>query len=125
MHSAASGIASSYKDLLGLRRHDPPELEVNEAVIKSTATGKHHVYKIRGRDHLGDIEVLRRFREFDTLRKVLYSRFLGLYVPPIPEKKAMGKTEGLFVEERQFFLDRFVKEISQLPYLYEVRNPMV
>lgn len=122
MHSAASGIASSYKDLLGLRRHDPPEFEVNEAVIKSTATGKHHVYKIRGRDYLGELEVLRRFREFDTLRKVLYSRFLGLYVPPIPEKKAMGKTEGMFVEERQFFLDRFVKEISQLPYLYEVSH---
>jgi len=51
MHSAASGIASSYKDLLGLRRHEPPELEVGEAVIKSTATGKHHVYKVKGRDH--------------------------------------------------------------------------
>jgi hypothetical protein len=78
------------------------------------------VYKVKGRDHLGEIELLRRFREFDTLRKTFYSRFLGLYVPPIPEKKAMGKTEGLFVEERQFFLDRFLKEVAQLPYLYEV-----
>jgi hypothetical protein len=71
------------------------------------------------RDLHGEFEILRRFREFDTLRKTLYSRFLGLYVPPIPEKKAMGKTEGLFVEERQFFLDRFLKEICNLPYLYE------
>jgi sorting nexin-1/2 len=80
-------------------------------VIKSTATGKHHVYKVKGRDHQGEIDITRRFREFDTLRKVFYSRFLGLYVPPIPEKKTMGKTEGLFVEERQFFLDRFLKEV--------------
>lgn len=62
---------------------------------------------------------MRRFREFDTLRKVLFGRFLGLYVPPIPEKKAMGKTEGIFVEERQYFLDKFLKDICQLPYLYE------
>lgn len=119
MHSAAGGIANNFKDLMGLRKHEPPEIEVGEAVIKSTATGKFHAYKVKGRDHVGEFEVLRRFREFDTLRKTLYSRFLGLYVPPIPEKKAMGKTEGLFVEERQYFLDRFLKELCQLPYLYE------
>lgn len=119
MSSVANGIASSYKDLLGLRKHDPPEIEVGQPTIKSGTASKHHVYRVKGRDHHGEFEVLRRFREFDTLRKVFFARFLGLYVPPIPEKKAVGKTEGIFVEERQFFLDKFMKEISQLPYLYE------
>lgn len=68
---------------MGLRKYEPPEVDVCEPVIKSG----HHVYKVRGRDHCGEFEALRRFREFDLLRKVLYSRFLGLYVPPIPEKK--------------------------------------
>jgi hypothetical protein len=36
---------------------------------------------------MGDVEVFRRFRHFHELREVLFSRFLGLYVPPIPEKK--------------------------------------
>jgi PX domain len=112
-------VANSFKDLLGLRKYEPPEIEVLEPIVKSGAASKHHVYKVKGRDHLGEFEVMRRFREFDNLRRVFYSRFLGLYVPPIPEKKAMGNTEGLFIEERLYFLDRFMKEVCQLPYLYE------
>jgi len=115
MASVASGIANTYKDLLGLRKHDPPEIEVCEPTLYKG----HHVYRVKGRDHNGEFDVLRRFREFDLLRKVLYSRFLGLYVPPIPEKKAMGKTDNMFVEERLYFLDRFLKETCRLPYLYE------
>ena len=53
------------------------------------------------------------------LRNVLFHRFMGLYVPPIPEKKAMGNTEDVFVQERRFFLDKFMKDIAGLPYLYE------
>jgi hypothetical protein len=89
MASVADGIASSFKDIMGLRRYEPPEIEVCEPAVKSGTASKHTVYKVKGRDHLGDFEALRRFREFDQLRKVFYSRFLGLYVPPIPEKKAM------------------------------------
>lgn len=110
------GIANTYKDVIGLRRYDPPEISVSEPQIKN---GSHHVYKVKGRDHVGEFEVFRRFREFDQFRKTLYSRFLGLYVPPIPEKKAMGKKDEMLVEERQFFLDRFMRSICELPYLYE------
>lgn len=80
------GVASSFRDILTLRNHDQPEIVVCDPSIKSGVSGKHHVYKVKGRDHNGEFEVFRRFREFDHLRKVLYSRFLGLYVPPIPEK---------------------------------------
>lgn len=114
-----AGIANSFRDIMSLRKHEPPQIEVCEPTIKSGTASKHHVYKVRGRDHLGEFDVYRRFREFDQLRKVLYSRFLGLYVPPIPDKKAVGKTDNMVVEERMFFLDRFMKEICTLPYLYE------
>jgi hypothetical protein len=100
---------------MGIRKHDPPMISVSEPVLKSG----HHEYKVKGRDHIGEFEVNRRFREFDIFRKVLYSRFLGLYVPPIPPKKSVGKTEDLLVEERLFFLDRFMRQIAELPYLYE------
>lgn len=113
--NVSSGILSSFKDLMGIRKHDPPEISVSEPLLKSG----HHEYKVKGRDHLGEFEMYRRFREFDTFRKVLYSRFLGLYVPPIPPKKSVGKTEDLLVEERMFFLDRFMRQIAELPYLYE------
>ncbi len=78
------GIASSFKDLFALRKYDPPELEVCEPQIKTGGATKHHVYKVKGIDHNGVIEVQRRFNHFYLLRDVLFERFFGLYVPPIP-----------------------------------------
>lgn len=100
-----------------MRKYQAPEIEVCEP--QQNKGSGHTVYKVKGRDHHGEFDVNRRFREFDHLRRVLYSRFLGLYVPPIPEKKAMGNKEGIFVEERLYFLDRFMKEVCHLPYLAE------
>jgi hypothetical protein len=45
------GVASSFRDLMELRKMDPPQLEVCEPQIKSGGAGKHHVYKIKGIDH--------------------------------------------------------------------------
>jgi hypothetical protein len=125
-----TGVASCFKDLMQLRHFEPPEILVCEPQKKKATTGTHHVYRVVGRDHHGTFEVFRRFKEFYLIRKVLYSRFLGLYVPPVPEKKSVvrsslrlmlkkGNTDNSFVEERLFFLDRFMKEICILPYLYE------
>lgn len=74
---------------MNFRKYEPPQLEVCEPQIKGGAAGKHHVYKIQGNDYQGAVEVFRRFRNFDELREILFTRFLGLYVPPIPEKKKM------------------------------------
>jgi hypothetical protein len=48
---------------------------------------KHHAYRLRGSDHYGEVEVFRRFKEFDKLRVIFTDRFPGLFVPPLPEKK--------------------------------------
>lgn len=104
---------------MALRKQDPPSLEVCEPQIKSSGGGKHHVYKVKGIDQQGVLEVFRRFRHFFVLREILFERFLGLYIPPIPQKKSVGNKEGMFVEERCYFLDKFIREICQLPYLYE------
>lgn len=84
-----TGIAHCFGDLMKLRHFDPPEISVCDPQKKKTTTGTHHVYRVVGRDHLGTFEVFRRFKEFYLLRRVLYSRFLGLYVPPVPEKKSV------------------------------------
>ena len=44
------------------------------------------VYFIRGRDNLGQIDIQRRYREFLFLRDMLYSRYPGLMIPPMPSK---------------------------------------
>jgi len=77
------------------------------------------VYTITGQDNEGTFEVFRRYKEFDIFRTVLITRFPGLYVPPIPPKKAMDKTDKRLVEERSQLLNLFIKQLVRCPYLYE------
>jgi hypothetical protein len=114
-----TSIVSSFKDLMQRKKYNPPVIDVTESKLQNDTIGKHHLYKVKGVDHQGDFEVFRRYKQFYLLRNVLHSRFLGLYVPPIPEKKAMGNTDDAFVQERMYFLDKFLKDIAGLPYLYE------
>lgn len=48
---------------------------------------------IKGVDNEGPFEIFRRYKEFFLLRNVLCERFPGLYVPPIPPKRVVCKTE--------------------------------
>jgi len=112
-------IYTSYKDILTHKKVQSPTIQVCEPTLKADTIGSHHLYKIKGSDHQGEFEVFRRFKQFDLLRRILFSRFLGLYVPSLPEKKAMGKTDNFFVVERMCQLNSFMKEIAQLPYIYE------
>jgi len=87
----STGIAKSFKDLMGLRKMEPPQLEVCDPQIKGGTAAKHHVYKVIGVDSQGMIEIFRRFSHFYELRNLMFSRFLGLYIPPIPQKKKIVK----------------------------------
>ncbi len=114
-----TSVVTSFKDMLSRKKHNQPTIDVCESKVQNDTIGKHHLYKVKGVDHLGDFEVYRRYKQFDLLRNVLHSRFLGLYVPPLPEKKSIGNTEDAFVQERMYFLNKFLKDIAGLPYLYE------
>ena len=79
--------------------------------------GKHTVYTIVGWDSLGDINIKRRFKEFFLFREVLFKRYPGLYIPPIPPKKKNGNKNPEFVHERMFFLHMFMQAIAKTLYL--------
>ena len=70
---------------MNLRKHDPPVLEVSNPSL----VDGHHEYQIIGNDNSGPINILRRYKHFHFLREVLFKRFLGIYIPPIPEKKTI------------------------------------
>ena len=81
-------------------------------------TGKEYtVYFVIGRDNLGQINIQRRYREFLFLRDMLYSRYPGLMIPPMPGKQFQGNKVELFVEERKYFLGRFLAQLGQQRYL--------
>jgi sorting nexin-1/2 len=60
---------------------------------------------------------MRRYNEFHSLRSLLCSRWPGLFVPSIPPKKAVGNKDVLFIVERRYFLERFLKQMSQYSIL--------
>ena len=66
---------------------------------------------------MGEIDIFRRYREFDCFREILFKRYPGLYIPPLPIKQKSGNTKDLFVEERQYFLDQFIRKIASTFYL--------
>ena len=51
------------------------------------------IYTVYGILKKERFEVFRRYSDFAILRESLSERFPGLYVPPIPSKKAIGNTK--------------------------------
>jgi sorting nexin-1/2 len=77
------------------------------------------VYTVIGLIKKEQFEIQRRYSDFAALRAALVERFPGLYVPPVPSKKAIGNTKQSFVEERCFLLNMFIKQLSRCPYLLD------
>jgi hypothetical protein len=90
-----------------------------------TGTNKHVEYKLVGEDSLGPFECQRRYRDFDTFRDLLTQRYAGLYIPPMPPKVMQGNQKEMIVEERQFYINEFVQEISTTPYLNQCEELQV
>lgn len=70
-------------------------------------------YTVRGYDEDGPFEGQKRYNDFFHLRGAILTRWPGVYVPPIPPKKAIGNKEDKFLEERKHFLERFLLLISK------------
>ena len=68
VRSGFDGYAKNYKDIMALRVMTPPNLTVCDAQLMGSGPSKHHAYRVKGTDHSGDLEIFRRYREFDRLR---------------------------------------------------------
>ena len=75
--------------------------------------GKNYVVYEVQTDPFGWV-VLRRFSDFDTLRKLIAKHFPSFYVPPLPNKK-MGnrRFEEDFLRKRMKFLNLFINNLVQ------------
>ncbi len=61
--------------------------------------------------------VRRRYSDFEYLRNILISRYCGILVPPLPEKKIMGNKETEFLRNRMRRLGFFLERVVANPYL--------
>ena len=79
--------------------------------------GNHVTYTVKGIDNDGEFSGSRRYNDFNSLRKALITRWPGIYFPPIPPKRKVGNKEIHFVEERRYFLQRFLIKLAQQDFI--------
>jgi len=59
----------------------------------------------------------RRYNEFHKLHEKLDQRWPGIPLPMLPPKKAIGNKDIKFINERRFYLERFLKKMSAFEYI--------
>jgi len=79
--------------------------------------GSHMQYLVKGADKQGPWDGLRRYSHFHELLEVLRARWPGIYLPRLPPKKAIGNYQTEFLQQRRYFLERFVRRIGFLPFI--------
>ena len=75
------------------------------------------VYNCYGEDEKGEWEGVRRYNNFFKLHEELQKRWPGVPIPNIPPKKTIGNKDVKFINERRFYLERFLKKMAAYPYV--------
>jgi hypothetical protein len=89
---------------------------VGEPELRGGTFTQHHVFKVSS--SAGAVEhVFRRYTDFVWLRNVLVKAFPGIFIPPLPEKKALGNKDSTFVESRRLDLQRWLARIVARDFL--------
>ena len=98
-------------------------LEVSGFQIRKDGMTQHTIYSIRKGSEPKVVE--KRYKEFEILRAKLAERWPGIFIPEIQPKKSLGRTEEEIANNRKGELNRFIKKIEQIDYLYysdEIEN---
>lgn len=77
----------------------------------------HIVYVVKGKDLQGAWECKRRYNEFYLLQEALCKRWPGIVLPQIPPKRAMGNKESVFLQERRYYLERFLRKMARYDFI--------
>ena len=96
-------------------------LKISKIYIDKTSefNGK-TLYHIKGDFIPNESQVIRRYRDFDTLHLKLIKNWPGIIIPPIAQKKYFSSsTDQKVVNERIYQLENFLKISSGTPYLLE------
>jgi len=63
------------------------------------------------------LQVVRRYSDFVWLHGQLSSEYPGYLIPPLPEKRQMGRFDPSFIEVRRRYLQKFLRRIARHPAL--------
>lgn len=74
-------------------------------------------YLVSGVDEEGPFEISRRYNDFYNFYKTLLFRWPGIYIPPIPPKKAGVNKDEKNLKERKIFLEKFIRVLGENEFL--------
>jgi len=92
------------------------QLYVSDPVFNKEGVSGYTSYTLQGSKLPEPLS--RRYRDFDALRKKLVERWPGVFIPNIPHKKTMGNTDKEIVGLRIEMINRFLKKLSKIEYLF-------
>ncbi|KAF7459339.1 PX domain protein [Cryptosporidium felis] len=94
------------------------QVTVTDPENKSIGLGKYTVYLVSGITPNGhNFSTRKRYSDFEWLRSTLVIQFPGVFIPPIPKKKKVGRFEKDFIEFRRRYLEEFLRRIFNRSYL--------
>jgi len=76
-------------------------------------------YECAGYDSLGEWNGSRRFNDFFVLHETISKRWPGVPIPCIPPKKAIGNKDMVFIQERRFYLEQFLRKLTRFQFIIE------
>ena len=95
---------------------DEPEIYVCDPVYTKDGVKGHTSYSLKG-SRVPE-PLIRRYKDFDALRKKLVERWPGIFIPNIPHKKKVGNKGKRIIGLRLKMINRFLKKLSKLEYLF-------
>lgn len=94
------------------------QVNVTDPENKSIGLGKYTVYLVSGITPDGhNFSTRKRYSDFEWLRSTLVIQFPGVFIPPIPKKKKVGRFDKDFIEFRRHYLEEFLRRVFNRNYL--------
>ena len=100
-----------------MENEEAQQLYVSDPVLIKDGVTPYTSYTLKGKGLPESLN--RRYRDFDALRKKLVERWPGVFIPNIPHKKTIGSTDKGTVELRIEQINRFLKKLSNIDYLFK------
>ena len=100
-----------------MENEEAQQLYVCDPVLIKDGVTPYTSYTLKGKGLPESLN--RRYRDFDALRKKLVERWPGVFIPNIPHKKTIGSTDKGTVELRIEQINRFLKKLSKIDYLFK------
>ena len=99
-----------------MEKEEAQQLFVSDPVLNKESTISFTSYTLQGSKIPEPVS--RRYRDFDALRNKFLERWPGVFIPNIPHKKAIGSTDKEIVDLRIEMINRFLKKLSHIDYLF-------